>query len=240
MKESIVEHVRQALKDSSNANYKASSQRFFKEGEAPNVYGVRSADLRRIAKESLKDVKRYSKAEVFQLCESLWQSDYFEESIIACIWAESLEKQFTPDDFDVFERWIHQYIRNWADCDTFCNHTVGSFLMKYPEYLKELKRWATSDNRWVRRASVVSLIIPARKGLFLKDVFELAEILLLDNDDLVQKGYGWLLKVAAEKHQEAVFDYVMSKKEVMPRTALRYAIEKMPADLKAAAMRKSV
>jgi len=82
------------------------------------------------------------------------------------------------------------------------------------------------------------LIIPARKGLFLEDVFEIADILLLDKDDLVQKGYGWMLKAASEAHQKEVFNYVMANKSVMPRTALRYAIEKMPADLKAEAMKK--
>lgn len=74
--------------------------------------------------------------------------------------------------------------------------------------------------------------------MFLNDIFEIADILLLDKDDLVQKGYGWMLKAASEAHRQEVFDYVMSKKEVMPRTAFRYAIEKMPADLRAEAMKR--
>jgi 3-methyladenine DNA glycosylase AlkD len=74
--------------------------------------------------------------------------------------------------------------------------------------------------------------------LFLNDVFDLAERLLTDADDLVQKGYGWLLKAASEAHQDAVFQFVMAHKTTMPRTALRYAIEKMPPTLKAEAMKK--
>ena len=46
------------------------------------------------------------------------------------------------------ERWIKNYINNWAKCDTFCNHTVGAFVELYPEYLKDLKKWAKSGNRW--------------------------------------------------------------------------------------------
>ena len=110
--------------------------------------------------------------------------------------------------------------------------------MKYPDYIEHLKKWATSSNRWTKRAAAVTLIIPARKGLFLNDVFEIADILLLDRDDMVQKGYGWMLKAASESHQTEVFNYVLSKKAVMPRTALRYAIEKMPKELKAEAMKK--
>ena len=108
----------------------------------------------------------------------------------------------------------------------------------YPNYLSDLKRWARSHNRWVKRASAVSLIVPARKGMFLEDIFEIADILHADKDDMVQKGYGWMLKVASQAHQEKVFDYVISKKGTMPRTALRYAIEKMPVELKQKAMTK--
>jgi 3-methyladenine DNA glycosylase AlkD len=90
----------------------------------------------------------------------------------------------------------------------------------------------------VKRASAVSLIVPARQGKFLDDIFEIADILHSDSDDMVQKGYGWMLKAASQAHQEEVFRYVMNKKATMPRTSLRYAIEKMPAELKSKAMAK--
>ncbi len=88
------------------------------------------------------------------------------------------------------------------------------------------------------RGAAVSLIIPAKEGKFLKDIFELAGILLRDNDDMVQKGYGWMLKEASRLHQTEVFEYVMMHKDKMPRTALRYAIEKMPPEFKKKAMKK--
>jgi 3-methyladenine DNA glycosylase AlkD len=55
---------------------------------------------------------------------------------------------------------------------------------------------------------------------------------------MVQKGYGWMLKVASQAHLKEVFDYVIKNKAVMPRTALRYAIEKMPTEFKVIAMKK--
>ena len=90
----------------------------------------------------------------------------------------------------------------------------------------------------MRRASAVALIIPARKGKFLNEIIAIADILLLDKDDLVQKGYGWMLKASSEAHQKEVFEYVMKNKDKMSRTALRYAIEKMPKNLKTKAMAK--
>ena len=234
----IISDIRQSLVDNIDPKALASSDRFFKEGEAAQVHGVKMATVGKIAKESFRQIKDLPKQEIFNLCEELWKSGYLEESVVACIWAESLHKQYEPADFKVFEHWVYDYLTNWADCDTLCNHTVGMFVMKYPEYIAELKKWAISSKRFVKRASAVTLIIPARKGLFLNDIFEIADTLLLDKDDLVQKGYGWMLKAASEAHQEEIFNYVMSKKAVMPRTALRYAIEKMPAGLKAEAMKK--
>ena len=101
-----------------------------------------------------------------------------------------------------------------------------------------LKDMAVSDNRGERRAVAVSLIIPARKGKFLQDIFQISDMLLMDKDDLVQKAYGWLLKVASDRHLNDVFEYVIRNKQIMPRTALRYAIEKMPSDLRKQAMMK--
>lgn len=236
--ETLVEQVRQALIDSIDPKTLASSGRYFKEGEAARVHGVRMSEVSKIGKTSLQQIKVLAKDKVFELCDELWQSGYLEESVVACLWAESLHKQYEPADFKIFQYWVHNYLTNWADCDTLCNHTIGNFIMMYPEYITQLKRWATSSNRWVKRASAVTLIIPARKGLFLNDIFDIADILLLDKDDLVQKGYGWMLKAASEAYQKDVFNYIMSKKSVMPRTALRYAIEKMPADLRAEAMKK--
>ena len=90
----------------------------------------------------------------------------------------------------------------------------------------------------MRRAAAVSLIVPAKRGKFLDDVFAIADLLMTDTDDMVQKGYGWLLKEASRQHTDEVFAYVLKNKRAMPRTALRYAIELMPEDLKAEAMMK--
>jgi len=232
----IISQIRQTLIASADEKTRKQSEYFFK--EQVTVYGVKSATVQKIAKEFFSEIKDKLKAEIFALCEKLWQSGYMEESFVACVWSERLSKKFEPADFEIFERWIKNYVSNWASCDTFCNHIVGDFVMMYPEFLAKLKEFAYSENRWVKRAAAVSLIVPARKGLFLNEIFEIADILLLDKDDMVQKGYGWMLKSASQAHQQSVFEYVMSKKAVMPRTALRYAIEKMPDVLKKQAMQK--
>lgn len=232
----VIQKMRQELRDNIDFHTKETEKRYFK--ESIKAYGVKTAQVIKIAKKYFAESSGLDKSEVFKLCDELWQSGYMEESFIACDWAYGMKKVYTPDDFQIFEKWVTVYVSNWASCDTLCNHTVGTFVALYPHYVEELKKWAKSKNRWVRRASAVTLIIPARNGKFLTDIFEIADILLSDKDDLVQKGYGWMLKAASQAHQKQVFDYVMKRKASMPRTALRYAIEKMPEKLRQLAMQK--
>jgi len=232
----IIKRIRQELKEKADEDVKRGGERFFK--EQVKFYGMRTPDVIKIAKEYFKEIRGQSKAEIFLLCEDLWKSGYMEESFIACTWSYTLRKQYESKDFIIFERWVKEYVSNWAACDTLCNHTIGSFLEMHPEYLSKLREWAKSANRWVRRASAASLIVPAKEGKFLQDIFEIADILLLDKDDMVQKGYGWMLKAASQAHQQEVYEYVLAHKTTMPRTALRYAIEKMPKEMKHKAMEK--
>ena len=234
----ILQAIRADLVAAADPSTKESEQRYFKEGV--QTYGVKTPTTNAIAKTYLKQLKaaRTPKAEILELCDQLWASGYLEESFVACLFTESLGTTTEPADFAVFDRWVHHHVNNWASCDTLCNHTVGDLLMRFPDLAEHLFDWAASDQRWVKRAAAVTLIVPTRRGLFHPLAFRIADALLTDPDDMVQKGYGWLLKAVAESDQAAVFDYVMAHKAVMPRTALRYAIEKMPAELKQQAMAK--
>jgi 3-methyladenine DNA glycosylase AlkD len=234
MPDAIIESIRSELREQADPAFRESTRRFFK--EEVRVYGVRTAAVRAIAKEHFRRINDRGKPEIFALCEELLASGCMEEVTVAFDWADRLQKSYEPADFAVFERWLATFVSNWAACDTLCNHPVGTFLERYPGYLPRLKEWARSPNRWVRRGAAVSLVLPARKGKFLDEVFAIAEILLDDEDDLVQKGYGWMLKEAGKPYRDEVFAFVMARKDRMPRTALRYAIEKMPEEWRREAM----
>jgi len=234
--ETIIEEVRRVLRYNADEETRKSGERFFK--EEVNLYGLKAKDVVNIGKHHFNEIDDKSKQNIFRLCEELWGSNMIEESFIACNWSYYIRKQFEAADFDTFENWIDNYVNNWASCDTLCNHTVGYAIEAFPVMTGRLLIWAKSHNRWMRRAAAVSLIIPARKGLFPGEIFKLADILLTDREDMVQKGYGWMLKSASKPFQNEVFNYVIRNKGRMPRTALRYAIEKMPPELKAKAMAK--
>lgn len=232
----IVRNIRRDLKKNSTKKTKQSNQRFFKEEVL--LYGVNGAIVSKIAKKYFKEIKELNKKELFLICEELLKSNYCEEAYIVSKWLPKKIELLEKKDIKTFKKWIDLYINNWAKCDSFCNHTIGDLLEKYPENIQEIKSWAKSKNKWLKRASAVSLILPARSGKYLKEVFEISDLLLLDNEDMVQKAYGWLLKEASRKHQKEVLSYVLKHKNIMPRTSLRYAIELMPEDLRQKALKK--
>jgi 3-methyladenine DNA glycosylase AlkD len=232
----IIDDLRKDLRSESSEPVRIAGERFFR--EEIHLYGIKSATVGKIGKEYFSKLKGLPKEKIFELCEELWKSGMFEEAAIACNWSEYIHRSYELEDFQIFDRWVSTYVSNWAACDTLCNHSVGDIVMMYPELIGRLKVWAKSQNRWVKRAAAVSLIIPARKGMFIDDIIEIAEILHSDTDDMVQKGYGWMLKAASQANEQTIFRYVLSRKATMPRTALRYAIEKMPADLKKQVMAK--
>jgi 3-methyladenine DNA glycosylase AlkD len=234
--QAVIAEIREDLKASADEKTRKSFQRFFKEEVAG--YGVKTGTVRVIAKRHWSEVELFGKEKVFALCEELWCSDYMEEAFVVSFWLPNLVGQLEPSDLAVFKAWIEKYVNNWAKCDSFCNHTVGGLVEKHAESVSEVKSWARSENRWLKRAAAVSLIVPAKKGGFLREVFEISDMLLNDEDDMVQKGYGWLLKEASRKHQREVLYYVVKNRAKMPRTALRYAIELMPKELKAEAMKR--
>jgi 3-methyladenine DNA glycosylase AlkD len=162
----------------------------------------------------------------------------YEEHGIAFSWAGKLSAQLEPSDFRTLERWLKHYVSNWAACDTLCGGPLGEFLIRFPQFLPEVQKWARSENRWLRRASAVALIPAAKQEKYLSEAYKTADILLEDEDDMVQKGYGWMLKEIANKRPQEVLEFVLERKAKMPRTALRYAIEKMPPAWKKRAMAK--
>jgi len=223
------------LKRHVDKEYRDGAIRFF--NEPIKCWGVRSPETKRIGREAYAKIKHLDKLEVFSLAEELIKSNMNEEAVIGFDWIYRRKKEYTIDDHKFFDKITRNHLTNWALVDTFCTHAYGELVAMYPELIPKVKAYSKSQNRWVRRACAVTMIGPmARHGKYLEHNFAIARSLLTDPDDLVQKGYGWMLKVAADEYQKEVFEFVMKHKKKMPRTALRYAIEKMPKNLKQKAM----
>lgn len=231
----ILEKITFDLKElSKNPENIKDYSKFHKDGKTH--IGIATPLVRKVAFKNFKEIKNLDKKKIFSLCEQLLKTKGSGYQDIAFDWAFRLRKNYQKEDFKIFESWIKKYVDTWGSCDDLCTHAFGNFISQFPEFLPKTKEWTKSKNKWLRRASAVVLIYPLRKGKYLKESFNLAKILIKDNEDLVQKGYGWMLKEASNLYQKEVFDFVMANKKLMSRVALRYAIEKLPEKLRAKAL----
>ncbi len=200
--------------------------------------GVRTPVIRRVAGEQYSTIKAEGVDLKLRLCEGLLETRLYEHKVVAFDWAYRCRREHREEHLDVFERWLDTYVDDWMDCDDLCTHALGAFVVDHPRQVSRVKGWTRSSNRWVRRGAAVVFVPGARKGMFLADVFEVADLLAWDRDDLVQKACGWALKESSKAHPGEVFGYVSNRKDRMPRVVLRYAIERLPEDLRREAMRR--
>ena len=235
--DAIVARLKDQLKRADTPANRINYQQFFKETLAEPI-GLRTPVLRDISKRVYAEIKQFSKDDILKLGDVLLESGMRYANFFAFEWALKVKRHYEPSDFARFERWLKTYVNGWGSCDHLCCGPLGQLILKFPELSDKTIKWAGSKSRWLRRASAVSLIVAARKGLLEDRVFETADRLLVDPDDLVQKGYGWMLKEASKQFNAEVFAYVLKHKAEMPRTALRYAIEKYPPAKRRLAMAK--
>jgi 3-methyladenine DNA glycosylase AlkD len=234
---SIVNELRASLALLEDPVRRAAQEPYF-QGTIQSL-GIPLPEVHAISRSYNRILRQWDREDIFDLCETLLSSGRFEESIIACHWSRLPQKQYRAADIKKFAQWIDRYVGNWATCDAFCNHTVGLLLMMFPSEIQQLMRWAQHKNRWMRRASAVSLIVPGGRGFFVHEIEQIAVLLLEDGDDMVQKGYGWMLKVTYKSHPKRMEAFVRKYGNRMPRTALRYAIEKWPEEKRKAMLHQT-
>jgi 3-methyladenine DNA glycosylase AlkD len=232
----LIQKIKREIAKYDKPENRLNYQKFFKE-KLDDPVRIKTAVLRKISNNIFKEVKGKPAAEILDICDELLKSDERYKRFFAFDWARKLKGYYRKSDFERFERWLKSYVDNWGACDHFCGIT-GELLIQYPDLVPKIRKWAKSKNRWFRRAAAVSLIDPVTGGILLDEVFKTADILLTDEDDMVQKGYGWMLKEAGDQFPDEVFEYVIKNKREMPRTALRYAIEKYPAARRKEAMKR--
>ncbi len=204
-----------------------------------NFMGVRTPVIHRIAGKHYKTIKARNVDQRLEMCQLLLETRVYEEKIVAFRWAHLARREYLVKHLEVFANWLNQYVDDWIDCDDLSIHVLGEFFVKYPVRADEVVNWTRSPNKWVRRGAAVSLVLPARRGQQLQLTLDIADLLLDDPEDIVHKAYGWLLKEASKIHAQEVFNYVKKRKDVMPRVAFRYSIEKLPEQLRRKAIEKA-
>lgn len=193
--------------------------------------------VRSVSSSLFRELNDQSIESIFSLCEQLLNERSWSLSIIAYDWAYRVRNQYNESTFDIFEQWLKNYVTDWDDCDDFCTHAFGELISQRNDLFDRVLTWVDHPGFWVRRAAAVVLIYPIKKNKYDNiNPFQISDALLLDEHYLVLKGYGWMLKVLSQREPEMVFQYLLDKREVMPRISFRYALEKMNKEMKSRLM----
>jgi 3-methyladenine DNA glycosylase AlkD len=223
----IAAQIRRALKDGGTAEHAAGVQWFFK--DEIKSHGWYTADLRRAAVRFRQELRKERGLDfLVAVADQLFSGSVLEEKVAAVFLLEKLEGEFGDKEFKLFESWLER-IGSWADHDGLVHCLIAPMVAAKPARAKAVFRWAKSPNRWRRRAACVALIRGARAKMFFPQITKLSNFLLADQDDMVQKGLGWLLRETAKYDAKRTVPYLMKIRGLAPRLVLRTACETLPA-----------
>ena len=161
--------------------------------------------------------------------------DGFPKFAIATSWAKRRADLIDIAHFARVETWLFTCITGWWECDQFCYRILNPFVYSFPELYSRVLTWTAWENPYVRRAAPVSLIAvgpPNHVDYPADKVFDICTRLLGDEHIHVRKGVGWLLKCAYTTYPEQTVDYLESNAGSMSRTTYRYALGRMPKQLR--------
>jgi 3-methyladenine DNA glycosylase AlkD len=209
------------------ANKKKAEQlaRFFKTGKGE--YGEGDIFLGIVVPEQRLVAKQYRELP-FKETQKLLNSKFHEHRLTALL---ILTYKFIKADEAMQEEIVKLYlsntkrINNWDLIDLSSVEILGEYILKHPEYKKVLFKFSKSESLWERRISIISTFMLIRNRQF-DDSLKIAETLLLDKEDLIQKAVGWMLREIGKRDLGVEEEFLEKYHRQMPRTMLRYAIEK--------------
>jgi 3-methyladenine DNA glycosylase AlkD len=219
----IADHIRRALKDGGSAPHSEEARHFFK--EEVQSRGWYTAELRKFAVRFRRNIVRERGLDfLVHVADQLFSGQILEEKVMAVFLLEKQTRQFGDHEFQLFASWLDR-ISSWADHDALAHYLLAPMVAAEPARCREIFLWADSPNRWRRRAACVALIRGARARQFRAEIVRLSNQLLHDEDDMVQKGLGWLLREEAKADPKGAVPYLMKIRNTAPRRVLRTACE---------------
>jgi 3-methyladenine DNA glycosylase AlkD len=221
----LAKQIRELLAADGSKSVALSSQRFFT--HPIEAHGWRTAALRRFAHQQRKLILKNSGLHVLvKLADELFRGPISEEKTFAVLALEQSAAKLGDQEFCLLEEWLDR-VSNWGDHDGLTMYLLGPMMAAHPERAESVHRWVHSQNLWRRRASAVSLIRGIRRGMFWAEAQAVAKHLLADDEIIVQKGLGWMLREAAKQNARRTVPFLVSIRANATRLALRTACETM-------------
>jgi 3-methyladenine DNA glycosylase AlkD len=224
---SIVAEIQHLLRNGGSAEHASGVQGFFK-GEVKS-HGWYTAKLRSVAVRFRQQIQKELGLDfLLKVADKLFAGRNLEEKIFAVFLLEKLTGDFGDAEFRLFESWLPR-ISSWADHDGLVHYLIAPMVAAKTSRSRRVFVWAKSPNRWHRRAACVALIHGTRRRMFFPEIKRLSDLLLSDQDDMVQKGLGWLLRETAKADAKRTVPHLMNIRKRAPRLVLRTACETLPA-----------
>jgi|SRR5208282_169528 3-methyladenine DNA glycosylase AlkD len=229
-RETIAAEIRHLLRSGGSAEHAEGVQWFFK--DEVKSHGWYTGKLRSEAVRFRRRIrKEFGLDLLLQVADKLFAGQILEEKIFAVFLLEKLTEEFGDAEFRLLESWLDR-ISTWADHDALVHYLIAPMIAARPARTGRVFRWAKSADRWHRRAACVALIRGTRQRMFFAQIERLSDLLLVDEDAMVQKGLGWLLRETAKADARWTVPYLMSIRERAPRLILRTACETLPVGTK--------
>lgn len=215
--------LKQELQQLADVEQQVVLQRFFKTGageygEGDVFLGIKVPVLRKIA-------KKYASLSLTEI-EQLLQSQFHEYRFLALVLLINRYHQAQiSEQTELFEFYLNHtaQINNWDLVDISAPHIVGEYLLDKPRDI--LYQLSHSSHLWQKRIAVIATQTFIKQNQF-QDTLQIAEILLADSHDLIHKAVGWMLREVGKRNQAMLESFLQQHASIMPRTMLRYAIEK--------------
>jgi 3-methyladenine DNA glycosylase AlkD len=221
----IAEQIRKNLRKIRDKERAEISQRFFKTGpgeyaEGDLFLGIRVPELRKLA-------KVYEPVSLTEATRLLWSAIHEERLLALFILIRRYAKGNDIEQKKIYRLYLKniQYVNNWDLVDASAEHIVGDFLKDKPKKL--LYKLAKSKCLWERRIAIVSTFHYIKRAEF-SETLKISGMLLEDKEDLIHKAVGWMLREVGKRDLEAEETFLRKYYQIMPRTMLRYAIERFP------------
>lgn len=219
----IAAHIRRVLKNGGSAPHAEGVQWFFK--EEVKSRGWYTAELRKVAVRFRRTILRERGMDfMVQVADRLFRGGVLEEKVFAVFLLEKLVDQLGDAEFRLFETWLDR-LTSWADHDGLVHYLIAPMIVAKPARASVVFSWGRLKNRWHRRAACVALIQATRKQMLLPQIRRVSNMLLRDDDDMVQKGLGWLLRETIKHNSPAALPYLRQIRGRAPRLVLRTACE---------------
>jgi 3-methyladenine DNA glycosylase AlkD len=206
------------------------ASRYFRGAGDLGFYNVGTSAMRALAKAIHAEHREaWMLDDAVALADGLIEDRYLEVKSVGIEVLARYRRQFAPRLLPIWKRWLAEnHSANWATTDAICGALIGPLMLEHPELAVRLAGWSRDRNMWVRRASIVGLIPLARRGHSLDLVYGIAKRLHADQEDLIQKAVGWALREAGKTDPARLERYLRAHGAAIPRTTLRYAIERFP------------